>query len=130
MQRYGGTRPRRAVVGGGLAAWQMHRASELLRETLDGSVRLADLAHECNLSVSHFARSFKASFGVTCHRWLTERRIEHAQELLARTNTPLVDIAGQSGFADQAAFTRTFHRLVGMPPGQWRREHGAGAPKS
>jgi AraC-like DNA-binding protein len=74
--------------------------------------------------VSHFARSFKMSFGISCHRWLMERRTEHAQELLVRTSIPLVDIASQAGFSDQAAFTRTFHRLVGTTPGHWRREHG------
>jgi AraC-like DNA-binding protein len=95
-----------------------------LQENLDGTVRLADLARECQLSVGHFARSFKASFGVTCHQWLTERRIESAKHLLALTNSSLADVASHSGFSDQAAFTRTFHRLVGVTPGQWRREHG------
>jgi AraC family transcriptional regulator len=123
IQRYGATRPRRAVAGTGLAAWQRRRAMDLLRANLDGSVRLADVATACDLSVSHFARAFKASFGVTCHRWLTERRIERAQELLALKTAALADVAGQCGFGDQAAFTRTFHRIVGLTPGRWRREH-------
>jgi len=123
IQRYGAPRPRRAVAGSGLAAWQRRRAMDLLRANLDGSVRLADVASACSLSVSHFARAFKASFGVTCHRWLTERRVERARELLAVKGTPLAEIAGQCGFGDQAAFTRTFHRLVGLTPGRWRREH-------
>ena len=96
----------------------------MLRENLDGRIRLAALAQTCDLSVSHFARAFKASFGVTCHRWLTERRIERAQELLASTRMSLEEIASQSGFADQAAFTRVFRRFVGVPPGLWRRENG------
>ena len=129
VQRYGGTRPRRNVAGTGLANWQRVRAAELLRENLDGSVRLADLARECGLSVSHFARSFKASFGVTGHQWLTERRIERAKELLALTKMALTDVASNAGFGDQAAFTRTFHRVVGATPGQWRREHGARGPR-
>jgi AraC family transcriptional regulator len=124
VQRYGATKPRRAVAGSGLAAWQGRRAMDLLRANLDGSVRLADVARACDLSVSHFARAFKASFGVTCHRWLTEQRIERAQELLAAKDTPLAEVAGQCGFGDQAAFTRTFHRFVGLTPGRWRREHG------
>lgn len=121
VQRYGAARSRRSFVGRGLAKWQRARATELLQENLDGTARLADLARECHLSVSHFARSFKASFGVTCHQWLTERRIERAKQLLL-TNTPLTDVASRSGFGDQAAFTRTFHRRVGVTPGQWRRE--------
>jgi AraC-like DNA-binding protein len=123
MQRYGASRPSRMLVAGGLAPWQRRRATELLREKLGGTIRLADVAQTCELSVSHFARSFKASFGVSCHRWLTERRIERTKELLAATDTPLVHVASQAGFSDQAAFTRTFRRLVGLSPGRWRREH-------
>jgi AraC family transcriptional regulator len=122
-QRFGGAKQRRPVPRGGLSAWQRRRSLELLRENIDGHIRLADLARACELSVSHFARSFKASFGVSCHRWLLERRTELAQELLASTDTPLIDIASNSGFGDQAAFTRTFHRIVGVTPGHFRRNH-------
>jgi len=124
MKQYADSRKKSSPTAGGLAAWQRGRATELLRENLDGAVRLADLARECELSVSHFARSFKASFGVTSHQWLTARRIERAKELLVLTNVPLADVASHSGFGDQAAFTRTFHRVVGATPGHWRREHG------
>jgi len=123
VQRYGATKRRRVASSGGLASWQRRRATDLLRANLDGQLRLADLARACSLSVSHFARAFKASFGVPCHRWLTEHRIQRAQELLAVKDTPLANIADRCGFGDQAAFTRTFHRLVGLTPGQWRREH-------
>jgi AraC family transcriptional regulator len=123
MQRYGAPRKRRGKSAGGLATWQQQRVTELLRERLDGGVRLAELAELCDLSVSRFAHSFKASFGVSAHRWLLERRVERAQELLAHSRTSLVDIASQCGFADQAAFSRTFQRIVGISPGRWRRGH-------
>jgi len=54
---------------------------------------------------------------------LTEHRIERAKQLLATTDVSLADVATRSGFADQAAFTRAFHRVAGVPPGQWRRAH-------
>lgn len=101
----------------------LRRAEELLSENLDGRVRLREVARECALSVSHFARSFKAAFGVSTHQWLIRRRIEHAQGLLRQTTTSIADIAIQSGFGDQAAFTRTFHRIIGVSPGRWRRYH-------
>jgi AraC family transcriptional regulator len=122
-QRFGGAKQRRAAARGGLGAWQRKLSLELLRANLDGHLRLADLARACDLSISHFARSFKASFGVSCHRWLQERRVELAQELLALTDRSLVDIASRAGFGDQAAFTRTFHRFVGVTPGRFRRDH-------
>jgi len=123
LQRYGRIATAQVSAAGGLAKWQRQRALELLRENLDGSVRLCDLANECGLSVSHFARSFKAALGISSHQWLIRRRIDRAKELLAQTRLPLCDVAAMSGFGDQPAFTRTFHRVVGASPGQWRREH-------
>src|ERR1700751_778148 len=107
---------------GGLAPWQKRRAAELLAEHLDGSLRLATLASECGLSVSHFAKSFRQSFRTSPHRYLILQRIERAKGLLARSECPLSEVALQTGFADQAAFSRTFGHVVGNPPGQWRRQ--------
>ena len=106
-----------------MAPWQRRRATEMIWAKLDGSVRLAALAQECGLSVSHFARAFKASFGVSTHNWLNERRIERSKHLMMTTTLPLAEIAIRSGFSDQAGLTRIFHRLVGESPGKWRRAH-------
>ena len=126
MQRYGASRQTRAAARGGLSAWQRRQVTEMMRENLDGRIRLAELARACDLSVSHFARSFRTSFGITCHHWVAERRIERAKDLLSRTAIPLADIASLSGFADQASFTRAFRRIAEATPGQWRREHASG----
>ena len=124
VQRYGSTKQRRAASNGGLAGWQRRRATELLHANFDGQLRLAHLARACGLSVSHFARAFKASFGVPCHRWLTEHRIQRAEELLAVKETSLADVAHRCGFGDQAQ--RSHGRSTassGSTPGRWRREH-------
>jgi AraC family transcriptional regulator len=123
LQQYAGLRKPTATSVGGLGPWQKRRATELLSENLAGRIRLSQLAQECGLSISHFARSFKASFGVSTHRWLVQRRIERAQDLLIDTRESLADIAEQAGFSDQAAFTRAFHQIVGISPGRWRRDH-------
>ena len=122
VQRYAETRRTQTTMNRGLAAWQRRRVTELLRENLDRSLRLADLAQACELSVSHFARSFKRTFGVSCHQRLTALRIERAKTLLAAGELSLTEIAVRSGLGDQATFTRTFRRIVGAPPGRWRRE--------
>ena len=110
------------VHQGGLAPWQKRRVAELLHQHLDGELRLSTLANQCGLSVSHFARSFRISFGAPVHRYLISQRLENAKDLLLHSNTPLADIALQVGFSDQAAFSRTFAALVGATPGRWRRE--------
>jgi AraC-like DNA-binding protein len=122
LQTYGGLARLPEVVTRGLAPWQARRAAEVLRSRLDGGVGLGALARECGMSVSHFTRSFRATFGVSAHRWLVQRRIELAKDLMRTTARPLVDIALQCGFSDQAAFSRTFGQAVGMSPGQWRRD--------
>ncbi|UDL94410.1 AraC family transcriptional regulator [Lichenihabitans sp. PAMC28606] len=126
LQTYGGLARLPEVVTRGLAPWQARRAAEVLRSRLDGGVRLNVLARECGMSVSHFARSFRATFGLSAHGWLVRRRIEVAQDLLLTSTHPLVEIALQSGFSDQAAFNRTFRHVVGVSPGKWRRDHGRG----
>ncbi len=121
--RYGQLREATPQIKGGLAPWQSRRVVELLQEHLDGQVKLTTLAEECRLSVSHFARSFRVSFGTSPHRYLILRRVEIAKVLLTATNHSLVEIAAQTGFSDQAALTRTFAIIVGATPAKWRREH-------
>jgi AraC family transcriptional regulator len=106
---------------GGLAPWQVRRVAEMIRENLDGNIHLCDLARECGLSVSHFTRTFRKSFGMSPCRWLLERRIDHSKVLLVTSDLPIADIAMRSGFSDQTAFTRAFGRIVGDSPGRWRR---------
>lgn len=125
LQRYGVVQRTARAQKGGLAPWQKRRASELLHENLHGRIRLSELARECGLSASHFARSFKISFGVSTHRWLIQHRIERAKELMSGAGNSLMEIAIESGFSDQAAFTRAFQRLVGMTPGSWRRRRSS-----
>ena len=123
-QRYAPSLSAIKTYRGGLAPWQKRRAVELLKENLDGQIGLADLARECGLSVSHFSRSFKLSFGTSAHRYLTLQRIEEAKSLLSTSGSSLSDVAVQAGFSDQAGFSRTFNAVVGIPPGHWRRRFG------
>jgi AraC family transcriptional regulator len=123
IRAYSTAKVERKTYMGGLAPWQKRRVTEILRERLEGGVTLATLASECALSASHFARSFKRAFGVPVHRYLVLQRVERAKSLLMYSKSSLSEIALQSGFADQAAFSRTFGTLVGVTPGRWRKEH-------
>jgi len=120
-QTYGGMKPAQAIRGG-LAPRQERRAKEMIAANLDGTLSLEQVAQECGLSVSHFSRAFRQSTGVAPHRWLVQRRVETAKELLHQGNLSLTEIALHCGFADQSHFTRTFTRTVGNSPGHWRRQ--------
>jgi AraC family transcriptional regulator len=113
---------------GGLAPWQQRRAQELLDAHIDGNVSISDIASECRLSLRHFSRAFSQSLGMPPHRWLIQRRVERAKQLLAVPENTLGEIAIQSGFSDQSHFTRVFSQVTGTSPGAWRRiiERNAG----
>jgi AraC family transcriptional regulator len=118
---YGGIQPAPMVVRGGLAPWQLHRATEMLKANLDGQIALSQVANECKLSVSHFVRAFKQTVGQPPYRWLLQQRIDAAKELLLHSGLPMVEIALKCGFADQACFIRAFRKLLQTTPGEWRR---------
>ena len=119
--RYGGLLLPPVPNRGGLAPSQTRRAKELLSAHLSGGILLTELATACNLSVRQFTRAFRQTTGMAPHRWLLQRRIEKAQDLLARSTRSLANVAADCGFADQSHFTRVFARAVGITPGQWRR---------
>jgi AraC family transcriptional regulator len=124
---YGGVRMSAPQFRGGLSSLQMRRATELLEAHLDGDIALQQVAEACELSVSHFARAFKQTFHVPPYRWLIERRVNRARDLMANSRLPLADIAIRCGFADQSALNRSFRRIHGVTPGTWRRGQRAAA---
>jgi AraC family transcriptional regulator len=118
---YGGVTLSAPRFHGGLSSLQMRRATELLEAHLDGKIALQQVAEACDLSISHFARAFKQSFRKPPYKWLTERRVDKARDLMTNSRLPLADIAAQCGFADQSALNRSFKRMHGVSPGIWRR---------
>jgi AraC family transcriptional regulator len=124
---YGGVRMSAPPFRGGLSSLQMRRATELLEAHLDGDIALQQVAEACELSVSHFARAFKQTFHVPPYRWLIERRVNRARDLMTNSRLPLADIAIRCGFADQSALNRSFKRIHGVTPGTWRRGQRAAA---
>jgi AraC family transcriptional regulator len=106
---------------GHLSPWQARRAKEFLSANLYGDVSLASVAAECDLSVSHFAHAFRRTFGRPPHRWLMERRIDAVKSLLLTSRLTLAEVASRCGFTDQSALNRSFKRVLGESPGQWRR---------
>jgi AraC family transcriptional regulator len=106
----------------GLSASQLRLVLDYIHENLDASVSLIELARLVGLSSSQFARLFKASTGVSPHRYQLNTRIGKAQELLLLKGEGLSIVAAATGFADQSHFTRAFKRVIGATPGEWRQD--------
>ena len=120
-QTYSATPTWNPKARGGLAPWQESRAKEAMDANLDKEITIARLACDCGLSTSQFARAFRQSTGCPPHRWLLQRRIKRAQDLLLTSNKTLAEIARACGFSDQSHLTRAFGQTVGTSPGLWRR---------
>ncbi|KQT44562.1 transcriptional regulator [Aureimonas sp. Leaf454] len=119
-ESYGGMRAP-AKVGSTLAPWQERRAREILQSRLAARITMADVASECGLTPSYFARAFRQTVGMSPHRFLTDLRLQEAKCYLLGSTLSLADIALLCGFGDQSYFTRVFTSTVGSSPGAWRR---------
>jgi AraC family transcriptional regulator len=116
----------RQIPRGGFAAWQSRRLRAHVDANLAGKILIKDLAASLNISVGHFCRAFKRTFGMSARGWIRRRRIELAQGLMLTTGDSLSEIALSCGMSDQSHFTRSFRRIVGESPSSWRQtRHGA-----
>jgi len=73
------------------------------------------------LSVPQLVRQFKAVFNTTPHQYLIRIRLQHAAELLRRTNKPVSEIAWACGFENVSAFCRAFKTTYKVKPGSLRK---------
>lgn len=115
-----GTTPRDRRV---LVPWQIRTVKEFIDASLGSTIRLEDCASKARLSAGYFSCAFKATFGTTVRKYIRQRRIERAQQLMLLTNERLARIALACGFSDQAHYCRVFRSVVGLSPNAWRRRN-------
>jgi transcriptional regulator GlxA family with amidase domain len=109
----------------------------LLRRLLRAKDRIDAASHEkwpvgrlarvSGVSEAHFARSFKAAFGVPPHRYLLTRRVERATALLRDTDLSITEIAFEAGWESLGTFGRTFRDVTDESPGVTRARARAAA---
>jgi AraC-like DNA-binding protein len=87
---------------------------------LEEPLRVPDLAARAGLSAFQFDQRLRALFGLSAGQYLSRVRIGRACDRLRHTEAPLSELALECGYADQAAFTRQFHKSVGLTPGSYR----------
>jgi AraC-like DNA-binding protein len=108
-----------------LASHILRRILRYVDTHLDTALSIDDLAFQARLSESHFARCFMKSVGMTPHGYVLRRRLVRAQQLLARSEMSLLEVALTTGFADQSHFCRRFREFVGMTPRAFRARSGS-----
>jgi AraC-like DNA-binding protein len=96
----------------------VRKACDFLRAHSDRQVSSSELESVSGLDRFTLARHFRISLGTSPHRYLVMRRLERARGMIGSGGS-LVDIALETGFSDQAHFTRHFKKAHGMTPGRW-----------
>ncbi|MGW7451947.1 AraC family transcriptional regulator [Streptomyces sp. NPDC054787] len=119
LSRHAGPLPARAVRGAGGA--DAARARGVLEERMADPPSLEQLAAELGTSPFALLRAFRERYGMPPHTWLTDARVRRARRLLD-AGTPPAEAAVTVGFTDQPHLNRHFTRIVGVPPGAYRRE--------
>jgi AraC-like DNA-binding protein len=84
-------------------------------------IALDDLCDMFRCSKSTLMNTFRAAYGTTVGKYITDVRIDRARHLLTETDKPIREISSDCGFADQGYFTKVFFAATGYPPSEFRR---------
>ena len=113
----------------GAADAAVERVITLINERFAEVLTVPELAASAGMSQGYLAKQFRLRTGVPIPRYLLQRRIEHAHQLISTTNLPIGRIAARIGMPDSQHFNKQFRRLTGMSPSRARTEsriHAAG----
>ena len=80
-----------------------------------------DLATRAGMSPYQLDRRIRRVFGMSTGQWLIKLRMDTAERLLRESNRSIVEVALETGYADQSAFARQFKTSTGLTPRDYRR---------
>lgn len=102
------------------SARRVERARELIRAHFSDQLTLSSVAESVGIHPVHLAREFRQRHGLTVGEYIRHLRVRFACRELAKSDATIAEIASASGFFDQSHFSRTFRRLTGMTPTEYR----------
>ena len=97
------------------------RALSMIHERYNEKLPLSDLAKEARLSKSTFVRKFIYICKLSPAEYITKKRIEVAENMLISSNASVSEVAEKVGFYDAAHFSRTFKKVNGVTPLEYRK---------
>jgi len=97
-------------------------AKKYIQERYQDQLSLEEAAQAVNASTRHFCKVFKQATGITFTDYLSRVRVEKAKLLLANANLRVSEVAFQVGFDSISQFNRSFKRITGQTPTEFRRE--------
>ncbi|MGI2292738.1 response regulator transcription factor [Paenibacillus sp. GXUN7292] len=102
----------------------MDEAREYIEQHLSREVTLEEVAQHVGLTPNYFSMYFKKTMGVTFIHYRMNKRMELAEQLLAQPHYRIVDIAHEVGYEDYSHFAKTFRKVKGLSPTEYRARLG------
>ena len=93
-----------------------------IQQNFTGKISLREFGEQFQLSEKYISRYFKEHFHITLSQYITHLRLEHAKQLLQDTDTPVTEIAMQSGYQNVSYFIRSFKKTYGVSPLKYRKK--------
>ncbi len=84
-------------------------------------ITLQETAQQAGYAPSYFSRIFREETGKTFKEYLNEIRVEQSKKLLLAGKQSISEICTMTGFSDQSYFCKTFRRLTGSTPDNFRK---------
>jgi AraC-like DNA-binding protein len=108
----------------------LRRARDHLDRHFAEGADLDELARLAGISKYHFLRSFAVVYGRTPAAYLSERRVERAQDLLRTTNLTVTEVCYAVGYSSLGSFSARFTEITGETPSAFQARYAAaGAPR-
>jgi AraC-like DNA-binding protein len=107
---------------GALSPRDLRAVLSLIDRRYAYKLSLHEMAAVTGLSQSHFSHAFQQTTGQSPYKFLLERRLCAASDLLAKGILSLTEVALQSGFSGSSHFATAFRRATGASPREWRRQ--------
>lgn len=102
----------------------MEEAKMFINNHLSQDITLEQVAGMVGLTPNYFSSLFKKITNETFVHYRIKKRMEKAKELLAVPHYRIVDVAVEVGFDDYPHFTKTFKKITGLSPSQYRSQMG------
>jgi AraC-like DNA-binding protein len=98
----------------------VRQATSYIHSSYAEALSREDIARHVGISADYLTDCFRQELGVTPMTYLRRYRIRQARELLETTDQSVMQVALAVGFSENAHFTRTFQREVGVTPRAYR----------
>jgi AraC-like DNA-binding protein len=108
-----------------LFAPHVYSFKNIIEAHLFDNMTLDELAYMCGLSLSSFKRNFKAIFQESPARYIRDKRLDKAAELLKNPAYSISDVAYKCAFSDVGHFSKCFRARFGYSPRHYRKDQGA-----